>query len=41
MVEMKLLNDYSEVLSYNFEYFPISTKKAILSDYPNMFAINH
>lgn len=41
MIEMKLLNDYSEVLSYNFEHFPINTKKAILSDYPNMSAINH
>lgn len=38
---MKLLDDYSEVITYNFDNFPIRAKKGLLSAYPNMSAINH
>ena len=41
MIEIKLLNDNSEVITYNFERFPILSKKLLLSEYPNMAAPNH
>lgn len=41
MIEMNLLSDNSEVVSYNFSDFPIRAKHALLSDYPSMAAANH
>ncbi|OOM73658.1 virulence regulon transcriptional activator VirF [Clostridium puniceum] len=41
MVEIKLLSDKSEVVSYNFLDFSICAKQASLSDYPAMAAVNH
>lgn len=41
MIELKLLSDCSEIVSYNFDKFPIRAKKAQLSDYLNMSATNH
>ena len=41
MLKMTLLNDNSEVVSYNFANFPIRAKKSLLSDYPAMAAANH
>ena len=41
MIEMKLLNDNSEIISYNLEGFPILSKQSLLSEYPNMAAPNH
>ena len=41
MLEMKLLSNDSEVVSYNFADFPIRAKQALLSDYPAMAAANH
>ena len=41
MIEIKLLDDNSEIVSYNFDDFPIHSKKYSLSDYPNMSAANH
>lgn len=41
MLEMKLLNDNSEVVSYNFSDFPVRAKQSLLSDYPAMAAANH
>lgn len=41
MIELNLLNDNSEIVSYNFEHFPIRSCKSRLSEYPNMTAANH
>lgn len=41
MIELNLLSDCSEIVSYNFDKFPIRAKKAQLSDYLNMSATNH
>ncbi|WP_026888638.1 AraC family transcriptional regulator [Clostridium beijerinckii] len=41
MLKMTLLNDNSEVVSYNFADFPVRAKKSLLSDYPAMAAANH
>lgn len=41
MLEIQLLSDNSEIVSYNFADFPIRAKQAFLSDYPNMSAANH
>jgi AraC-like DNA-binding protein/mannose-6-phosphate isomerase-like protein (cupin superfamily) len=41
MLEINLLSDNSEIVSYNFSDFPIRAKHALLSDYPSMAAANH
>ncbi|MBW6410874.1 AraC family transcriptional regulator [Clostridium weizhouense] len=41
MSKIKLLNDNSEVISYNFLDFPVYAKQVLLSDYPGMTAANH
>lgn len=41
MTKIKLLDDNSELVNYNFSHFNIKSKKALLSNYPNMSAINH
>ncbi len=41
MLEVKLFNDNSEDVDYNFNDFQIRAKKALLSDYPNMRVVNH
>lgn len=41
MLEIKVLNDNSEDVAYNFTDFTVRAKQALLSDYPNMAAANH
>ena len=41
MLEIKLFHDNSEDVEYNFKDFSIKAKKYLLSDYPNLSAVNH
>lgn len=41
MNEIKLLEDNSEIVSYNFPSFPVYARKCRLSNYPNMTVISH
>ena len=41
MLELKLFQDHSEDVAYNFTDFCIRSNFARLSDYPNMSAANH
>lgn len=41
MVEIKLLKDNSEIVSYNFPSFPVHARKYWLSHYPNMAIVSH
>lgn len=40
-MEIKLLSDNSEDVTYNFPDFTVRSKQVLLSDYPNMAAANH
>lgn len=41
MLEIKLFHDNSEEVEYTFKDFSIKAKKYLLSDYPNLSAVNH
>lgn len=41
MITLNLLNDNSEIVSYNFNDFKVRAKQSLLSDYPGMAATSH
>lgn len=41
MIELNLSVDNSEIVSYNYDDFPIRAQLSLLSDYPDMAAVSH